>query len=272
MRKLIESVEQIQEGYFSRLSVELDELYRSHPSTPDENLIAFVGRKYGDEAADFFRSQIESGEYEQSLGEEDEGALNDRYDDETLECKHCGSYFCTSKFGGECPEIQKDLFDESEIQYLKHPEGYEPPKLPERHILDTMDWMHVPDDVIQMMKSFEHKMKSQNVWDKGVELADGEDKLWKNMQWRAEEVMDTYRGSGDGIGTSDMNHFVRGIFSDLGEDDIWGWDKPKLASDEDMERDKTNRAARFRNPTESIEEASEIDEVVSEWMKRLDRL
>lgn len=40
----------------------------------------------------------------------DEGALNDRYDDKTLDCAHCGDYYCTSKFGGECPEIQKDLF------------------------------------------------------------------------------------------------------------------------------------------------------------------
>jgi hypothetical protein len=28
-----------------------------------------------------------------------------------------------------------------------------------------------------------------------------------------------------------MNHFVRGVFSDIGEDDIWGWDKPKVEED-----------------------------------------
>jgi len=37
---------------------------------------------------------------------------NDKYDPDTLECKHCGDYHCTSKFGGECPEIQMDMFPE----------------------------------------------------------------------------------------------------------------------------------------------------------------
>jgi len=217
MRKLMESVEQIEEGYFSRLATEMDELYRANPNTPDENLIAFVSKKHGEEAADFFRSQIESGEYEQSLEEGD-----------------------------------------SEITYLKYPEGYEPPPAPKKNILDKYDWtMYLPNDVLSMMDSFIHKMKSQNVWDKGVELAGGEEQLLRSTQYEAEHVMEMYRDSGEGIGTSDINHFVRSIFRDLGEDDIWGWDKPKIASDEEMERDKAVRgmkAGKAIRAGESIEE------------------
>lgn len=212
IRKLIESVEKIEESYFSRLAAELDDIIYSNPNVESEKLIRLVRDKYGDDAAQYVSDQLEVGLEE----------------------------------------------GESEIKYLKYPEGYEPPKMPERHKLDTMDWMHVPDDVIQMMKSLEHKMKSQNVWDKGVALAGDEDKLWKHIQWRAEEIQDDYRGSGEGIGTSDMNHFVRSIFRDIGEDDIWGWDK-KLASDEDMERDKANRGAKFGKAIrgEGIEEGEE---------------
>ena len=36
-------------------------------------------------------------------------ALNDKYDAE-LKCVDCGSYYCTSKFGGDCPKKQMDLF------------------------------------------------------------------------------------------------------------------------------------------------------------------
>lgn len=151
--------------------------------------------------------------------------------------------------------------EESEITYLKHPEGYEPAPIPERHPLDSFDWsMRAQDDVIQMMKSLEHKMKSQNVWDKGVELAGSEDNLWREIQYEAEDIMDTYRDSGEGIGTSDMNHFVRAVFRQLGEDDIWGWDKPKvkeegaLKSDEEMERDKTNRYAKYNKAVRNVKE------------------
>ena len=50
----------------------------------------------------------------EGLEEDEPRGVNDKYDDETLNCKHCGDYFCTSKFGGECPKIQRDLFDEED--------------------------------------------------------------------------------------------------------------------------------------------------------------
>ena len=43
--------------------------------------------------------------------------INDKYDDK-LNCKHCGSYYCTSKFGGECPEIQMDMFGDIELDEI----------------------------------------------------------------------------------------------------------------------------------------------------------
>jgi rubrerythrin len=43
--------------------------------------------------------------------------VNDKYDDK-LNCKHCGSYYCTSKFGGECPEIQMDMFGDIELDEI----------------------------------------------------------------------------------------------------------------------------------------------------------
>ena len=58
------------------------------------------------------------------LEEDEVQGVNDKYDD-TLNCKHCGDYYCTSKFGGECPKIQKDLFDEDDNSDLED-DGYEP--------------------------------------------------------------------------------------------------------------------------------------------------
>lgn len=53
---------------------------------------------------------------EKKKGKEVKGA-NDKYDDE-LKCMYCGDYYCTSKFGGECPAIQRDLFDEVSLESI----------------------------------------------------------------------------------------------------------------------------------------------------------
>jgi len=271
MRKLMESVEKIEEGYFKEQDIEHQEealrwIKRNRSGEMDPSQITVLGRES-------FQAG-KSGELSKEAAEHVFKLIRQEHeDDEPRFPKQFGGQVrwaadYAKKYDGTVVRLgvgdyvvkgnEESIDEESEIKYLTYPEGYEPPKMPERHKLDSMDWMHVPDDVIQMMKSFEHKMKSQNVWDKGVELAGGEDQLWKVMQWRAEEVMDTYRDSGEGIGTSDMNHFVRGVFSDIGEDDIWGWDK-KLASDEDMERDKANRGAKYNKAirAEGLDEGDE---------------
>ena len=149
----------------------------------------------------------------------------------------------------------KQGLEESEIEFLQYPEGYEPEPLPERHPLDSLEWMMkgVPDDVIQMMKSLEHKIKVHDLWDKGVELAGGEDQLWNSIQYEAEDIMDSYRDSGEGIGSSDMNYFVRSIFRDIGEDDVWGWDKPREGIEEDYHQIPREKIKRFANLVYNIE-------------------
>ena len=250
MRKLMETVEKLDEGYFSRLATELDELYRANPNTPDANLVAFVKRKYGEEAADFFRSQIESGEYEQSLEE-----TNDRYDPDTYECVHCGDYHCESKFGGECPKIQRDMFDES---------------WPQEETWDEM--------VEYWKQSLSSSIVSKGVFTQMYDAAGQDiDELNAAIADQAESIADSYHGSGEGIGTSDQNHFVASIARSLGIDDVFGWRKPKesnnirdlegldkhlalahgMASDEEMERDKAVRGMKASKATrnaESIEE------------------
>ena len=65
----------------------------------------------------------------------------------------------------------------------------------------------------------------------------------------AYSIADSYYGTGDGIGTSDMNHFIQHIGKQLGVDDVFGWYKKKeesiMKSDDEMERDKTNRYAKY---------------------------
>lgn len=216
IRKLMESVELIEEGYFSRLSVDLDELYRSNPNTPDENLIAFVRRKHGDKAADFFRSQIESGEYEQSL---EEG-----YGEET--------------------------FDEM-VDYWK--------------------------------QSLSSSIVSKGVFTQLYDAANNNiDELNSAIADQAYSIAETYHGSGEGIGSSDQNHFIMHIGQSLGIDDLFGWNKPKdshpkdanwpHASDEEMDRDKANRGSRFKNIGEGASKkigCTECDEVSTEtaWEK-----
>jgi hypothetical protein len=68
----------------------------------------------------------------------------------------------------------------------------------------------------------------------------------------AYSIADSYYGTGDGIGTSDMNHFIQHIGKQLGVDDVFGWYKKEeveeegeLKSDDEMERDKVKRYAKY---------------------------
>lgn len=214
MRKLMESVEQIDEGYFSRLATELDELYRANPNTPDENLIAFVGRKHGEEAADFFRSQIESGEYEQSLGED-----TDAEEEEFM-------------YANPFESIDEGMFGEETF-----------------------------DEMVDYWKgSLSRSIVSKGVFTQMYDAAGRDiDVLNREIEEEAYSIAESYHGTGDGIGSSDQNHFVANIARNLGIEDVFGWNKPKLASDEDMERDKANRGAKYGKAVrgEGIEEGEE---------------
>ena len=54
------------------------------------------------------------------------------------------------------------------------------------------------------------------------------DELNAAIEEEAHSIAETYHGSGEGIGTSDVNHFVASIGSSLGIDDLFGWRKPKV--------------------------------------------
>jgi len=146
--------------------------------------------------------------YEKAL-ESDQGALNDRYDDETLNCKHCGDYFCTSKFGGECPGIQKDMFGDDEIEESYGEETF--------------------DEMVDYWKT----SLSQSIVRKGVftQLYDAANKdieeLNAAIAEEAYSIAETYHGGGEGIGSSDQNNFIASIGHSLGIDDLFGWNKQR---------------------------------------------
>ena len=78
------------------------------------------------------------------------------------------------------------------------------------------------------------------------------------IEEEAHSIAETYHGSGDGIGSSDQNHFVASVARTLGIEDVFGWNKKKgvLKSKEEMDRDMTNRVAKYRKSTqaESLDE------------------
>src|SRR5210317_1890256 len=111
--KLMETLSQIDEGAFSEIDIAIQELKAKHPDAKPVDVVAHVRRTVGNDAAKYVSDQFER-----------EGDKADWLGEE-----------------------------EGEIEFLQYPEGYEPPPLPERHPLDSLDWMMkgIPDDVIQMM-------------------------------------------------------------------------------------------------------------------------
>ena len=91
----------------------------------------------------------------------------------------------------------------------------------------------------------------------------------------AESIADRYHGSGEGIGSSDVNHFIAGIARQLGIEDVFGWDKPRepakfnpIASDDEMERDKTNRYAKYNTALrgqDGLPKAGDVEESRNPW-------
>lgn len=61
------------------------------------------------------------------------------------------------------------------------------------------------------------------------------DRLNDAIKDEAYSIADSYYGTGEGIGTSDMNHFIQGIGKQLGVDDLFGWYKKKESIEESDE-------------------------------------
>jgi len=135
------------------------------------------------------------------------------------------------------------LDDENRV--VQYPEG---PHSPRRKAVDE-DWPQEEThaEMVEYWKqSLSSSIVSKKVFTQLYDAANQNiDELNAAIADQAESIADSYHGSGEGIGSSDVNHFIMHIGQSLGIDDLFGWRKPKLASDDDMERDKTNRHAKY---------------------------
>lgn len=115
-RDLQAKLEKIDESYYSRLAAAADDIALYNQRMPTDELVELIRKELGDQAAEYIGDKLAKGGRIEEKEDKDVEGVNDKYDPETLNCKHCGDYYCTSKFGGECPGIQKDLFDEDASQ------------------------------------------------------------------------------------------------------------------------------------------------------------
>ena len=80
------------------------------------------------------------------------------------------------------------------------------------------------DEVRYWTESLKATLYAKNLWNKALEAANGsEEEVMNAIGEEAESIADMYYGSDEGIGTSDINHFVAGVFRFLGVDDVFGW-------------------------------------------------
>jgi hypothetical protein len=83
--------------------------------------------------------------------------------------------------------------------------------------------MSYSEEVEYWKRSLEDSMKRKGVWKKALFAADDESDVYDAIADQAESIASTYHDSGDGIGSSDINHFIASIFNQLGIDDVFGW-------------------------------------------------
>ena len=145
-------------------------------------------------------------------------------------------------------DIMKQMADELGLPHKDHKMA----KMESmRDIINRINEGWPQEETYQEMVEYWKQSLSSAIVRKGVfkELyaAAGEniDELNAAIADEAESIADSYHGSGEGIGTSDVNHFIASIGRSLGVDDVFGWNKPKIKSDDEMERDKTNRYAKY---------------------------
>ena len=171
----------LKEGYFSRLDAALDELVANNPNLSADKLVAIARSKYGQEAATFLSDKLEA---------------------------------------------KADLADFNASDPQPHLREYEE----ERSYDDFVEY-YVGD----LSRSIVRKGVFKDLY-----TAAGEDidVLNAAIKDEAYSIADSYYGSGDGIGTSDMNHFIQHIGKQLGVDDVFGWYKKKEEGVEEGLRDK----------------------------------
>jgi hypothetical protein len=228
MRDLIEKLQQIEEGAFKELQMELDNFEARKPDAAPEEVVAHIRKVMGDDAAEYVAKHVVD------LQEGEEGQ----------ECKWwamCDNPATTTEphpILGDVPICDRCVAKLRKIEGLD--ENYEE----ERSYDDFVDY-YVQD----LSSSIVRKGVFQDLY---KAAGNDIDVLNAAIKDEAYSIADSYYGTGEGIGTSDMNHFIQGIGKQLGVDDLFGWYKKKdveeeaeMKSDEEMERDKTNRYAKY---------------------------
>lgn len=102
------------------------------------------------------------------------------------------------------------------------------------------------EESYQEMVDYWKQALSSYIVSKGVfnELYAAADRDIEKLNWairdEAESIANSYHGSGEGIGTSDVNHFIQAIGKSLGIDDLFGWDKPRHVKENKMDNYEHN--------------------------------
>ena len=214
MRDLIEKLQQIEEGAFKELQMELDNFEARKPDAAPEEVVAHIRKVMGDDAAEYVAKHVVD------LQEGEEGQ----------ECKWwamCDNPATTTEphpILGDVPICDRCAAKLRKIEGLD--ENYEE----ERSYDDFVDY-YVQD----LSSSIVRKGVFQDLY---KAAGNDIDVLNAAIKDEAYSIADSYYGTGEGIGTSDMNHFIQGIGKQLGVDDLFGWYKKKEEGVEEGLRDK----------------------------------
>jgi hypothetical protein len=211
MRDLIEKLQQIEEGAFKELQMELDNFEARKPDAAPEEVVAHIRKVMGDDAAEYVAKHVVD------LQEGEEGQ----------ECKWwamCDNPATTTEphpILGDVPICDRCVAKLRKIEGLD--ENYEE----ERSYDDFVDY-YVQD----LSSSIVRKGVFQDLY---KAAGNDIDVLNAAIKDEAYSIADSYYGTGEGIGTSDMNHFIQGIGKQLGVDDLFGWYKKKESVEESDE-------------------------------------
>lgn len=211
MRDLIEKLQQIEEGAFKELQMELDNFEARKPDAAPEEVVAHIRKVMGDDAAEYVAKHVVDLQ---------EGAAGQ-------ECKWwamCDNPATTTEphpILGDVPICDRCVAKLRKIEGLD--ESYEE----ERSYDDFVDY-YVQD----LSSSIVRKGVFQDLY---AAAGNDIDVLNAAIKDEAYSIADSYYGTGEGIGTSDMNHFIQGIGKQLGVDDLFGWYKKKESIEESDE-------------------------------------
>lgn len=219
-RKLVDKLQKIEEGFYSKLATEVGELVRANPGLSPVQLVQLTREIHGQEAATWLSDRLEA-----------EGDAADYFAEEEK----------------ELPSPKNLEPDKTGYEHLRHPDDVA--DLEKQKEEDFWDWIgknpfesvkenygketHA-DMVDYWTESLKSSMVRKGVWEQAVEAVGGDmQELNWAIQDEANSIADSYHGTGEGIGTSDINHFIVSVFSQLGVEDVFGWNKRREGVGED---------------------------------------